>query len=203
MLKTDKVFDPEKVDFAEKMAQLSDHDLIIALRKRNDYHPRAAKEAIKEAMRRQIITSEADLEDKEFSPIPFKRFGLFARAENREQAKGILNSLVLILYVFAVIPILYSALDIVLGNYQMAGISLVLAAVTLYFTHRTSKTEQPSDALKLVVVSTLTALYSIYHFRIQLSAMGYMEILVIVVILTLVLFTSINIWQMTKRLRSL
>ena len=202
MLKTDKVFDPEKVDFTEKMAALSDHDLIVALRKRNDYHPRAVKAAVNEAIRRNIINSEADLEREEFTPIPFKRFGLFVRPENKEQAKGILSSLILIMYVFSLIPFLYGGVDIATGNYLMAAISFVAGAVTLFFAYRTSKTEEPADALKLIFISTLAALFSIYHFRLQLINWGYMEILVVAVIVLLVLFTSINAWQLTKRLRS-
>ncbi|GET26183.1 hypothetical protein [Prolixibacter sp. NT017] len=203
MLKTDKVFDPEKVDFTEKMAGLSDHDLIIALRKRSDYHPKAAKAAIAEAIQRGIIESEDDLESEEFKPIPFKRLGLFVRAESQKQARGILSSLILILYVFSLIPFLYGGIDIASGDYLMAAKSAILGAFTLHFAYRTSKTEQPADAVKLIIASTLTALFSVYHFWSQLSAFGYMEILVIVVILGLVLFTSINVWQLTKRLRSI
>jgi hypothetical protein len=203
MLKTDKVFDPEKIDFAEKMAELSDNDLLIALRKRNNYHPRAAKAAINEGIKRGVIKSEADLEKEEFKPIPFKRFGLFVRAESQKQAKGILSSLILIMYVFSLIPFLYGGVDIASGDYLMAAKGAILGAITLYFAYRTSKTEKPADAIKLVIVSTLTALYSIYHFWSELDKLGYMEILVIVVIFALVLFTSVNVWQITRRLRSM
>lgn len=203
MLKTDKVFDPEKIDFAEKMAELSEHELLVALRKRNNYHPKAAKAAINEGIKRGMIKSEADLEKEEFKPIPFKRFGLFVRTESQKQAKGILSSLILILYVFSLIPFLYGGVDIASGDYLMAAKGAILGAITLYFAYRTSKTEKPADAIKLVIASTLTALYSIYHFWSELDKLGYMEILVIVVIFALVLFTSVNVWHITKRLRSM
>ena len=93
--------------FREVMQRHSDEELIKVLKKRKQYQPEAAKQAIAEAIKRGIINSEQDLFSEKFAEIPVKT-RLFPEIENPVVRKKVRSSISRSLLLVGVIPLVWS-----------------------------------------------------------------------------------------------
>ena len=93
--------------FREVMQRHSDEELIKVLKKRKQYQPEAAKQAIAEAISRGIINSEQDLFSEKFAEIPTKN-RLFPEIENPVVRKKVRRSISRSLLLVGAIPLVWS-----------------------------------------------------------------------------------------------
>jgi hypothetical protein len=117
----------QKTDFAETMAQLSNEQLIEVLKKRNLYQEAAAKQAIHEAIERDIIQSEEDLFGPEFREKKLRR-QLFPEIEHEKIRNKIRRSISRGLFLAGSLPAIFGVIRLNRGN-QSEGILLFAFAV--------------------------------------------------------------------------
>ncbi len=113
--------------FREVMQRHSDEELIKVLKKRKQYQPEAAKQAIAEAIKRGIINSEQDLFSEKFAEIPVKT-RLFPEIENPVVRKKIRRSISRSLLLVGVIPLVWS---LARWNINTLPVSLMVLSFSL------------------------------------------------------------------------
>lgn len=100
-------------ELKERICSLSNEELIKLLKLRESYQPEAVQIAIKEAIKRKLIQSEVDLTQEKFRPEKRKSKSLFPHLDNETHFLKVFTSLVRILYLIAIIPVIFGLLKLV------------------------------------------------------------------------------------------
>lgn len=113
--------------FREVMQRHSDDELVKVLKKRKQYQPEAAKQAIAEAISRGIINSEQDLFSEKFAEIPVKT-RLFPEIENPVARKKMIRSISRSLLLVGAIPFVWT---LARWNLNTLPVSLMVLSYSL------------------------------------------------------------------------
>ena len=122
----------ENVNLDERIRSLSDDDLVELLKMRDHYQSEAVAIAIEDALNRGIIFSEQDLEMPKFQPDQSHSRSLFPHLNKEHQFQKVFTSLIRVLYLIAILPMLFGVLKLV--EYELPfGISLLVLGLAWVF----------------------------------------------------------------------
>ena len=111
----------EENSFEYRLKEVSDEEIISILSYREHFQQQAVKAAIKEALKRGIITSIDDLNSDKFKPQEVPSSSLFPISISEPQNFAIFRSLCRIFYGIGLIPVIYGIFQITDKNLLFAG----------------------------------------------------------------------------------
>ncbi|WP_346854090.1 hypothetical protein [uncultured Draconibacterium sp.] len=118
-------------DFRNDIPKYSDEQIIDILKKRDHYQPEAAKLAIEEAIKREIIHSEQDLFSEEFRVEELNR-SMFPKIEDDSLRNRIRKSIARSLVISGLIPTVYGLVQFNAGQ-KLSGAHLILFGLLWIF----------------------------------------------------------------------
>lgn len=176
--------------FEYRLKEVSDDEIISILRYRDQFQPAAVKTAIKEALKRGIISSVDDLQSDEFKPQELPPRSLFPLGNNLEQNIMIIKSLCRIFYGFGIIPLLYGYFQFAERKAGMAIIAIVVGIIVIFLANRLDKTRKTAFSLMMLWVNLPAIAFAIY----QLTTFGpptIMDVVAMIIILFILMYTTI------------
>jgi hypothetical protein len=193
---TDSTDNNEGNSFEYRLKEVSDEEIVSILRYREHYQPQAVKAAIREALKRGIISSLDELENEEFKsqPIPSKRLFPVSPVEN--QNISIFKSLCRLCYGFGIIPIIYGIFQIIKNHITMGIIALVVGLLVVFLTSKLEKEKKISLSQLLLFLNIPAIGFAVF----RLSSIGnpsIMDFVVTVVVILILLYTTFYIHKLT------
>ncbi len=142
----------ENEELKNRITSLSDDQLIQLLKLRDSYQPEAVGFALQEAMSRQIIRSENDLQSAKFQSDSSRSKTIFPYLNDETQFQKVFSSLIRILYLVAVIPIVFGALNLLEGDVRGGLVLLGLGLLWGGLSVRLQKQQHAQTPLVLMVL---------------------------------------------------
>jgi len=173
-------------DFAKIYAEYPDEEIISILKKRKHYQKEAAKLAIQEAIKREIIHSEQDLFSKEYEVEPLK-FSIIPVIENEIARSKIRKSIARSLLITGVLPFVWGALKILHGTVFEGSVLFILGCVWIYICIQLVK----EFNLKLIYLNFLllgSAIIYITLFFTEQKTLNLMDILVAAIVFGFIIY---------------
>ncbi|MGE0019985.1 MAG: hypothetical protein AB7S72_09985 [Draconibacterium sp.] len=172
--------------FAQVMQKHNDEELIEVLRNRRHYQPEAAQQAVIEAIRRGIITAEADLLDEKFAE-PNRKFSLFPVIENPKARSKARKSMARSLMIAGAIPAIYGIYQV--NHSQIVeGVAIVIFGfswmILSFFLMKSVKPLLVYGMKTLYLIAIVVVIFKISTLQIT----GWMDILFTSVLALLVLY---------------
>jgi hypothetical protein len=127
----------ENEEFKKRIGALSDEELIGLLRIRESYQEEAVAIALQEAITRGLVSSEKELEKPEFNAVKTYPKSIFPKLDTDAQFQKTFASLVRILYLIALVPLVFGVLGFVEGKMaqgiflSLSGVLWILSAIQL------------------------------------------------------------------------
>lgn len=138
-------------DFRKVMQQHSDEELIKVLKQRKHYQQEAARQAVIEAIRRGLISAEADLQDNRFTEEA-ARFTLFPKIESLTVRNKLWRSISRSLIIVGLIPLLWA----IVNRYNISDTGLVAMViyglVWIFIAFRLMQTQNLKMAYGLLIL---------------------------------------------------
>ncbi len=173
-------------DFEERMQELEDEQLRKVLKKRNLYQEEAAKAAIREAIRREIIASEEDLHAPDFRHEPLKP-RLFPLIENPRNKFRIRRSVSRGLLLAGLLPTIWGMVRLNAGvpveGIVLIGFGLLWMALSASLIRRFSMT-----SVRLLFVLAVLSLIYIVRWMIVTPQILFMDLFIIIVLYALMAY---------------
>ena len=180
--------------FAQVMQKHNDEELIEVLRNRRHYQPEAAQQAVLEAIRRGIITAEADLHDEKFAE-PKRKFSLFPVIENPKARNKAMKSMGRSLMVAGAIPAIYG-INQIYHSHIFEGAAIVLFGflwmILSFFLMKSVKPLLIYGMQALYVIAVGVVIFKISTLQIT----GWMDFLFPSVLALLVLYGIIYLGRL-------
>lgn len=183
--------------FEYRLKEVSDEEIITIIRLREHYQPHAVKAAIKEALRRGIISSIEDLEKDEFKPQQLPAKSLFPIGYSESQNLGLFRSLCRIFYFFGSVPIIYGIFQSIEKNLIVAISSFIIGLIVIFVSTSLGKTKKPIFAQLLLSFNFPAILYAFYSLSIEVN-LSKMNIATAVLIIITLLYSSIYLLKLTN-----
>lgn len=142
----------ENENLEKRIRSLNDADLLQVLKLRDSYTPEAATIAIEEALSRGLIGSEEDLEQAQFQPDATHRKSIFPYLNEKKQFQRVFSSLIRLLYLVAVLPLLFGVLMLTDHQFVNAVSFLVVGGAWLTFSVLANKYKDSRFPLVLILV---------------------------------------------------
>ncbi len=120
---------PDKESLLSRYKDYSDDEIIQILKKQKSYQKEAVEAATEIALERSIISNEQELKSDKYNLGDTSGFVLFPRLNTAEQAEKVLKSLSRILYLLAVVPIIYALLNYYGGDTMKAIIWMLIGVI--------------------------------------------------------------------------
>jgi hypothetical protein len=181
--------------FEYRLKEVSDEEIINILKFREHFQPHAVKAAIKEAMKREIISSLDDLDNDKFKSQPLPPKSLFPLSTNEGQNNAIFKSLCRITYGFSIIPIVYGALEIANQHLVPAIIAILAGLIVIISTYKLEKTKNTIFSQILIFLNLPSIGYATYHL-ISLGRPTIMDIFTSLVIVLVILYTTLYLHKL-------
>jgi len=192
----------EKDEFKKRIASLGDEDLIGLLRQRDAYQPEAADYAVQEAIERQIIQSEADLQSARFQATSSGHSRtLFPNLNSENQFQKVFNSLIRILYLAAIAPLVFGVLNLIDGDYRGALLLLGVGLLWVGLSIRLQKQQNPRIPLVLLALFLL-GLIRVLFTQVNYSALQIADLLVFGIAFLLFVYVLIYLRVLLVRKRA-
>ncbi|MGQ7870392.1 hypothetical protein [Sunxiuqinia sp. sy24] len=131
----------ENEELKKRICSLDDAGLKRLLSLRDSYQPEAVEIAICEAIDRQLIESEEELQSKRFQEESHPKT-LFPYLHHEKQFQKVFGSLIRTLYLVAVIPLIYGALKVVEAQQRDGLVMLGLGLLWIGLSIRMQKRQQ-------------------------------------------------------------
>lgn len=142
----------ENENLEKRIRSLNDADLLQVLKLRDSYTPEAATIAIEEALSRGLIGSEEDLEQAQFQPDATPGKSIFPYLNEKKQFQRVFSSLIRLLYLVAVLPLLFGVLMLTDHQFVNAVSFLVVGGAWLTFSVLANKYKDSRFPLVLILV---------------------------------------------------
>lgn len=157
-----KRYSKKVIDFREAIPNYTDEQLKEVLKLRDHYQPEAARLAIQEALKRQLINTEQDLLSEEYrsKEISFSWFPKIRRDRNRIKIRrSIARSLVIV----SVLPVVYGLVEMKTRNNWFQGAAILLFGLLWLFCSAQLIKYYSVLLLRLLMGGTvLAALYIVF-----------------------------------------
>jgi hypothetical protein len=157
----------ENEELKKRISSLSDAELIQLLKLRDSYQPEAVEFAVHEALKRQIIQSEGDLQSTIFQPEYRHGKTIFPHLSSQNQFQRVFSSLVRILYMAAILPLVFGALNLLDGDHRGALLLLGVGLLWVGLSIRLQKQLNPQ------IPVILLALFLLGLIRVFLTQISY------------------------------
>lgn len=176
----------QKSDFTETMAELSEKQLVEVLKKRSLYQEAAAKQAVREAIKRGIIHTEDDLLGTEYREKRLKR-QLFPEIEDEKIRNKIRRSISRGFLLSGSLPAILSVIRLTRGNFTEGA--LLLAFAVIWMGTSAWMFQQFSRAA-LVLLVVLFAVSFFYTLKLLLAPFSYsiMDKFIVVILYLLIAY---------------
>lgn len=181
--------------FEYRLREVTDEEIINILRFREHYQPHAVREAIKEAIKRGIINSIDDLENEEFKPLPLPSKSLFPISRNEYQNTSVFKSLCRIVYIIALIPIIYGIIQITVHNNNSAVITVLVGISIVFLTIKLEKEKKTIYSFILLFLNVLT-IGTVIFYLLSMNNPSTMDIFTAVVIIVVFLYSTIYLHKL-------
>ncbi len=142
----------ENEELKKRISSLGDAKLIELLKLRDSYQSEAVEFAVQEALKRQIIESEADLQSTRFQPEHRDTKTIFPHLNNEKQFQKVFNSLIRVLYLVAIIPLVFGALKLIEADVRDGLVLLGLGLLWVGLSVRLQKRQHAHTPLALMVL---------------------------------------------------
>jgi hypothetical protein len=176
--------------FEYRLKEVSDDEIISILRYRSQFQAKAVSAAIKEALKRGIISSVEELDDEAFKPQELPPRSLFPLGNNYKQNLAILKSLCRVFYGFGIVPVIYAYFQFSQNHLPLAVFSLLVGILVIFLANRLEKTLHPMFALALLGMNAPAIGFAIYKLN-ALGAPNSMDIFASVIMLMVLMYTTI------------
>jgi len=147
-------------NFITKIRALPREELIMVLRRRRQYQPEAAAEAVKEALRRGIIRQEEDLNSPEFDE-PVSKFTFFPCPESEKGKDKLFRSLLRVVMIVGAIPVIYGVMKLLVLKYAegagLVSLGVVWAAMAWLIMERHEK----RLLMPMFILALLSVIYAV------------------------------------------
>lgn len=166
------------------MADHSDEELKLVLKKRKYYTPEAADLAINEAISRGILNSENDLVDEQFRTEEMQ-FSWFPVPDNETTRLKIRKSIIRILFFCGLIPLLFGFIETNSGNISEGKFFLGFALLWIALSARLLKNYHHLVLLLLHGASVTAVVYTLVHL-LQAKTIVVMDVFIAIVLFLMV-----------------
>lgn len=174
--------------FEYRLKEVSDEEIITILRYREHYQLHAAKAAIKEALKRGIISSIDELEKDDFKPQPLPPKSLFPISSVESQNIAIFKSLCRTNYLFAIIPVVFAVFQAVNHSYIIAVISFLFSLPILFYTYKLEKERKTLFAQLLLLIYVPLIGFAIYNL--SRNKPTTMDLVFTIVFIVVIMYTT-------------
>jgi len=179
--------------FRKVMQQHSDEELINVLKQRKHYQYEAARQAVKEAIRRGLISTEAELQENRFSETPDK-FSLFPKIESQNVRNKVWRSITRSMIIVGLLPLIWAAVN----RYNISDTGLVAMViyglVWIIIAFRLMQTQNLKMAYGLLILLIPAV---VYYVRLMWFKSSF-ELIQIVVPLVLIGFIFYGVGFLRK-----
>jgi hypothetical protein len=183
--------------FEYRLKEVSDEEIINILKFREHFQPHAVKAAIKEAMKRGIISSLDDLDNERFKSQPLPPKSLFPLSSIEAQNNAIFKSLCRISYGFSIIPIVFGAFEIANRHFSLAIFALLAGLIVIFLTFRLEKTRKMVFSQMLLFVNLPSVGYATYYL-VSLGKPLIMDMFTALVIVLVILYTTLYLHKLNS-----
>ncbi|VAW23758.1 hypothetical protein MNBD_BACTEROID01-514 [hydrothermal vent metagenome] len=183
-------------EFSKKVAGYSDDELIEVLKNRSHYKGQAAQLAVKEALKRGIIRSEADLPEKEYEVKP-SRFTIFPPVKNAGSREQLIRSLARSVLLTGVIPLIFGFIKIS-GKDIMEGIVLLLLGIIWILASAMVLRKLEEKFVYVVLFICFLSFFYVYRFFSQVQLLRVTDMFIAIVIYGLVFYCLLYIRSLLK-----
>ena len=190
-----KAKEPEyQQNFEVIIREMGDAQLRDVLRKRNLYQADAARAAINEAIKREIISSESDLHSPEFRHEPLKP-RLFPKIESAKNRYRIRKSLARGLLLAGILPTIwgmvrfnagFTAEGILITTFGIGWMSLSAALIRKF---------QKTVVQFLFVLALLSVIYTVQRL-VEMSRLVFMDLFIIAVLYLLIAYGLLFLYRL-------
>ncbi|MBN2263001.1 MAG: hypothetical protein JW735_08815 [Prolixibacteraceae bacterium] len=187
--------------FEYRLKEVSDDEIISILRYREHFKQQAVKDAVREALKRGIITDIDDLNKPEFMPNELQPRSLFPLGASKPYTYAIFKSLCRIFYGFSLIPVLFGILQFTSHNFIEGALAIVVGVLVIYVVNRLEKKLLPVYANILLFMNIPAIVVAFFFLNYRGSSSG-MDIFSIIVVLLILLYTSIYLKKLTNYFNS-
>jgi hypothetical protein len=187
----------DRKSFEYRLKEVSNEEIISILRYRKHFQPHAVKSAIKEAMKRGIITSVDDLKKDEFKPVELPPRSLFPLSANNQQNLALFKSLCRVFYGFGLLPVILGAFRISEGQILYGAAYILIGLLVIFITHQLSKHKKVFLSQVLLALNIPAMGYAIF----KLTATGNpstMDMVAAIIIILVLLYTTLYLNKLTS-----
>lgn len=182
--------------FEYRLKEVSDEEIITILRLREHYQAHAVKAAIKEALKRGIISSMEELEKDKFKPQPLPPRSLFPISLVESQNNSIFKSLCRINYLFGIIPVVFAIFQAVNHNYASAIISFLISFPIFFYTYKLEKERRTLFAQLLLILYVPLIGFAVYNL--SLNKPSKIDYVFATVIIVVIIYTTFYLYKLSN-----
>lgn len=182
--------------FEYRLKEVSNEEIISILRYREHFKPQAVKDAVKEAIKRGIISSIDDLNRKEFQPQAVQPKSLFPLGATRVYSLAIFKSLCRIFYMFGLIPVVYGIFQFLDHNFLPALAAIFIGIGVMFIVFRLENRVETFYA-NLLLFFNIPALLFVVYYLITKSNPSKMDIFALLIVVLVLAYTTLYIKKLT------
>ncbi|QGY46818.1 hypothetical protein GM418_25120 [Maribellus comscasis] len=192
----------EKPDFVAQIPEYSDEEILEILKKRNHYQPDAARLAINEALKRNLINTEDDLLQMEYRVKPLKK-SFFPEIDDDTQKKKISRSISRGLFIAGIIPLIFGLIKINEGQQTEGGIVIVVGILWMALAAQTIREVKPGTLRLFLIFLVIAAVY-IFRIFLKLKSFIFMDLFIVATIYGLTIYGLLYLMKLhaTKKPKS-
>lgn len=145
-------------DFRKDIPEYSDERIIEILKQRDYYQAEAVKQAVEEAIKREIIFSEQDLFGEEYK-VEEQQTSMFPKINKSENLHKIRKSIARSFVIYGVIPVVFGLVQTNKGNPFEGSLVLLFGLLWIYFSSQLIKAYQKLFVVLLITASVVSVIY--------------------------------------------
>ncbi len=198
-MKKDSNSNDQGKSFEYRLKEMSDEEIIIILKFREHYQPQAVKDAIKEALKRGIISSIEDLDKDEFKPQALPAKSLFPIGYTEAQNIAIFKSLCRTFYIIGILPLIFSYFLFRDKMIIQAITSVIISLSVLFIIFKIEKTKLIWLTQLIMILNIPAIIFAIYTITnsTDFTKLDYAAIIIIVLVL---LYISLYLNKITTHI---
>lgn len=182
--------------FEYRLKEVSDEEIISILRYREHFKPQAVKDAVKEALKRGIISSVDDLNSKKFQPQPAQPKSIFPLGATRVYTLAIFKSLCRIFYMFGLIPVVYGVFQLFDKNF-LPGLAAIFIGIGVMFIVYRLENRMETFYSNLLLFFNIPALFFVIYYLTTRSNPSKMDIFALLIVVLVLAYTTLYIKKLT------
>ena len=171
----------------ERISSLANDELVKLLKSKAQYEPEAVEIAVREAKKRELIQSDDDLNTPAFQLEQTGVRSIFPHMENNQQFRKIFSSLIRLLYLFAILPLLFGVLKLIESQLVFGSLLMVSGLLWLGLSVLLQKQKRSQIPLFLMVLF-IVMLGGLLYFKLSLKFIRLPDLLILTVGALIVLY---------------